>query len=133
MEQLMRDSLWHSICQGLQSHVHAMAMHKTPPIQHLMQLVAQKVTSQSSPQTEQELNDRLSQRMAASAIIGSLAHGDSMIQNRPTAYAEMLEESGKLANYDILGAKDPHAVFAATTVYSMKISALTITHPARVP
>lgn len=132
-QQIYRDSSWRSTCEGIRSYASNRAIGTTQAIQQLMDAVAEKVCNQPSPQSDDELNKRFLQRSAASSIIAQLSHGDSAAQGRPSAYAEILVESRRLADFDILGSEDLNEVYNHTLAYSAKIGGILNTHSALLP
>lgn len=93
MTEVVRASVWSSMCQQTQRHALLMAARRSAEAQDLIASVTRKFCDLPAPATEEEMWARHRQEAACSALIAAIAHADSMIRSHPVVAQRVFKET----------------------------------------
>jgi hypothetical protein len=119
----LRESNWQSIRGSALSHATLMGNSCLPEFREVILGVAQRFAQLPAPNTQDELNARISENAKVSSLISSIAHGSTMSNMVPRARQAIYDLAKALAETPVAGT-DFSTISNATTVFSIQVQSL---------
>src|SRR4051812_48159658 len=109
----LRKSAWSLMCSSAAGHARQMGNLCLPQFRGLLHEVAQKLDRLPAPETQPELQTRMSQAAESGFLVENISHADAMSRVCPRARQALFVEAEQLAGLELPETEEDSAALRA--------------------